>query len=68
MKVHPVEFQIMQVSFEPWTPSDSVAIQYLMTMFISSDWFFELMRERMTEIYDKEFVDELLPFKKEHYY
>lgn len=52
--------------FEIFTPRDSVAIQYVLTMFISSDWFFEVTRSRLLEIYDREFVDKLLPFSKEH--
>ena len=52
--------------FETFTPRDSVAIQYVLTMFISSDWFFEVTRSRLLEIYDRDFVDKLLPFSKEH--
>ena len=35
-------------------------------MFITSDWFFEVTRSRLLEIYERDFVDKLLPFSKEH--
>ena len=37
-------------------------------MFVSTDWFIELLRERLLEVYDKELVDRLLPYKKEDYF
>lgn len=38
------------------------------SLFLSKDWDIEYLRSRLTEIYDKEFVDQLLPFQKEHYF
>lgn len=38
-----------------------------MLYFLTKDWFFELMRERLTEVYDRETVDKLMPFKREDY-
>jgi len=37
-----------------------------MTTFVTSDWFFELMRERLAEVYTKEMIDILIPIGKEH--
>lgn len=42
--------------------------QVLMQYFLSFDWFLELTRQRLTEIYDKELVDRMLPFKQEDYF
>lgn len=39
-------------------------IQYFQTF----DWSLELTRQRLTEIYDKELVDRMLPFKEEDYF
>ena len=62
--VWPPEFYLLWNSFEPWTPRDSLAMQYILIYFSSSDWFGELLRERLLEIYDKQFVDRLVPFKR----
>jgi hypothetical protein len=35
---------------------------------LSGDWYYEIVRERLTEIYDRKTVDEMLPFQAEHYY
>ena len=68
MVVYPAEFYFTWSDFEEWREIDSVYIHYLMNLFVSTDWFFELMRERLTEIYDKDFVDRLMPFQREHLY
>ncbi len=69
MTWYPIEFYLMWAPrFEPWTAQDSLTIQVLMQYFISFDWFLELTRQRLTEIYDKELVDRMLPFKQEDYY
>lgn len=67
MVLHPIEFDILWTSFEDWTPQDSLAIQNFMVYFLTKDWFFEYIRERLTEVYDRETVDKLIPFKREHY-
>jgi len=38
-----------------------MAIQYLIVLFCSSDWFWELFRERLAEVYPRATVDTLLP-------
>ena len=35
---------------------------------MSSDWFYEHLRERLTEIYDKKLVDEMLPYNPANYF
>lgn len=52
--------------FEPWTPKDSASVQYILCLFISSDWFYELTRERLLEVYTKDEVDKLIPFSKDN--
>jgi acyl-homoserine lactone acylase PvdQ len=65
----PVEFYLMWAGpFEPWRPEDSLTMQVLMQYFISFDWFLELTRQRLTEIYDKELVDRMLPFRQQDYF
>jgi acyl-homoserine lactone acylase PvdQ len=65
----PLEFYMMwtgghgQGGFEPWTPEDTLCVQVMVQYFISFDWFLELTRQRLTEIYDKELVDKMLPFR-----
>ena len=64
MILHPIEFYILWLpKFEHWTVEDTIGMQVLMQYFISFDWFLELTRQRLTEIYDKELVDKMLPFK-----
>lgn len=45
---------------------DAMAIQYLILLFCSSDWFWELFRERLAEVYPRATVDRLLPVGTEH--
>jgi acyl-homoserine lactone acylase PvdQ len=40
----------------------------MLQYFLSFDWFLELTRQRLTEIYDKELVDRMLPFKQKDYF
>ena len=65
---YPREFMILWTNFEEWTPKDSVSVEQLIILFVSTDWFIELLRERLLEVYDKELVDRLLPYKKEDYF
>ena len=54
--------------FEPWKPEDCVAFSNLFIEMLSRDWEMEMLRDRLTEIYDRSFVDKLLPFNpKEHF-
>ena len=63
--VYPPEFSVLWTKFEPWTIKDSVAIPNLMIVLLGKDWFAELLRERLLEVYDKSLVDELIPYRKE---
>ena len=64
MSLYPVEFYILQAPHpEPWTPEDSVSMQFLMQYLLSFDWLLELTRHRLTEIYDKDLVDRMLPLE-----
>jgi penicillin amidase len=60
--VYPVEFYMFWQNFEPFAIEDSVAIQFLTTVFVSSDWFFEMVRERLLEVYPKPMVDRMIPY------
>lgn len=35
---------------------------------MSKDYALEYLRSRLTEIYDRELVDRLIPFQHQHYY
>jgi len=58
----PVEFQMLWLSFDEWTPLDSLMHWHLIVHMLSGDWFAEMLRERLTEVYDRQFVDQLLPY------
>ena len=62
VKLYPVEFYIVMAGFEDITPYDVASYLSLLTLFLSRDWCHEYLRSRLTEIYDREFVDRLLPF------
>eukprot|EP00347_Sterkiella_histriomuscorum_P009270 403341851 len=68
IKIYPIEFYVIWNNFEPWTVYDSLSVQVLLQYFVSFDWFLELTRSKLTEIYDKELVDKMLPFKEDNLY
>jgi hypothetical protein len=55
-------------SFEEYTPVDVASQIFMLAIFQTKDWAVEYLRGRLTEIYDREFVDQLLPFQREHYF
>jgi len=68
LKIYPFEFQLLWTSFEPWTVRDSVACQTVGNALVSVDWFAEMLRVRLLEVYDRDLVDQIIPFKPEHFY
>ena len=62
MKVYPIEFYIFWTKFEAWTAYDSLCLHVMLQYFISFDWFLELTRQKLTELYDKDMVDRMLAF------
>lgn len=54
VQAFPLEFYMFWTGFEPFTARDSVQIQYTLMFLISSDWFFEMTRERLLEVYSKD--------------
>ncbi len=66
IQMYPSEFYIFWKDFEPFEITDALAMQYLLVTFCTSDWFFELMRERLAEVYTTEMIDKLMPMGKEH--
>ena len=68
IKVYPAEFQFLMTSFEPWTVYDSLSCSYFLTFMGSTDWFVEMLRVRLLEVYDRDLVDQMIPFKPEHIY
>lgn len=59
---------MLWVHFEEWKPIDTVTFWHLMVSIMSGDWFFELMRERLTEIYDRSLVEKMIPFRASEYF
>ena len=57
LKVYPMEFYVLMTNFEPWTVKDSLSIEYLINVLISADWFSEMIRLRLLEVYDRDMVD-----------
>ena len=60
--MYPLEFYIVGRQFRPWTTADTVSIMYLMTNQLAGDWFFEIARGRLLEVYPRETVDKILPY------
>jgi len=50
--------------FEEYKVEDVASILTLLGTFLTRDWELEYLRGRLTEIYDLELVDKLLPFQK----
>ena len=65
--VYPPEFQLFATDFEEWTPFDSCSIGVLISFLLAQDPFVEILRQRLLEVYDRELVEKLVPFKKENY-
>jgi penicillin amidase len=40
----PLELQLLRLEFEPWTPADSLAMQKLLSLGLSTNWERELLR------------------------
>lgn len=55
--VYPLEFQLGYFDFEPWTMKDSVSIANLLLGLGSTDWYVEMLRLRLLEVYDRDLVD-----------
>lgn len=68
MKLYPAEFYILMTNFEEYTPIDVVSQVAMLSIFLTKDWALEYIRSRLTEVYDREFVDKLLPYQREHYF
>jgi penicillin amidase len=67
LHVWPLEFYLLWSDFEPWTPRDSVAISYILANFVTSDWAFELTRTRLLEVFPRDFVNKIFPFRKQDF-
>lgn len=57
LKVYPMEFYVLMSNFESWSVYDSISIEYFYNMMLSTDWFAEMLRLRLLEVYDRELVD-----------
>jgi len=66
--LYPAEFYILMTGFDKFTIDDVAGMIMFFRVFLTRDWDVEYLRGRLTEIYDREFVDRLLPFQKKHYF
>lgn len=57
----PLEFLIVGVTPEPWTPEDSVAWQLMMAWDLSGNWSQELLRLRLSKQLTNQQIEEFLP-------
>lgn len=60
--VYPLEFYMLWTDFKPYTVKDSISSLYLITVFMTGDWFFELVRERLLEVYPMSIIEKIMPF------
>jgi len=68
MKVYPFEFYLTWQEFHTWTVEDTLTVQGFLQYLITFDWFMEVVREKLLDIYDWNIVAKMLPFKGEDYY
>ena len=68
VKLYPAEFYILFTGFEEFTIEDVAGMLTFFGNFLARDWDTEYLRGRLTEIYDRELVDRLLPFEKKNYF
>ena len=68
MKVYPLEFYMTWQEFHTWTVEDTLTVQGFLQYLITFDWFMEVVREKLLDIYDWNIVEKMLPFKGDHYY
>jgi len=53
--------------FEEYQPEDALYTWSILTQMLSGDWHMEMLRERLTEVYDRKLVDKLLPFSPDEH-
>jgi penicillin G amidase len=68
VSLYPLEFYIFMTGFEEYEPIHALSQMSLLSVFLTKDFALEYLRSRLTEIYDRQLVDRLLPFQKEHYF
>jgi penicillin amidase len=68
IKIYPAEYYILMTHFEEFTPIDAAGLKAMLQLFLTRDWALEYIRARLTEIYDRQLVDQLLPYQPEHYF
>ena len=57
----PPEFQLLQISPEPWVPADSLVWQKLMSMSLAGNWREELLRAQLLDHLSPDQVAQLWP-------
>ena len=57
MSMLPLEFQMTWTGFDEWQPIDSLRHYHMLVNLMSGDWYFEALRERLTEVYPRVLVD-----------
>ncbi len=57
----PPEFQLLRISFDPWTPADSLTVAKLLAFGLSTNWERELLRAEMARDLGAEVAAKLDP-------
>ena len=68
IQIYPAEYYLLMTRFEEILPIDVAALKVMLELFLTKDSALEYIRSRLTEIYDRGFVDRLLPFQPENYF
>lgn len=55
----PLEFWLTGEHFEPWSVTDSVAIEEMLSMFMSLDFFFEPFKDLVRNKYGEDFAHQV---------
>lgn len=63
LRMKPIQFKMMGIKFEPWTPIDTILTLDLMSLLMASDYQLEPLRTQLAAVFGKELAAELLPAK-----
>jgi len=65
-KVPGIENLLLNMPFKEWTVVDSIAIQKLFLLGISSNWWAELLRTRLLHYFSPNEIESIVPFKSDY--
>lgn len=62
----PIEFMLLGVNFEKWTPKDSLMIYKLIAFQMSGHWQYTSLRTGIAKKYGQTFAEILVPYEADH--